>query len=96
MKQLATLTLLIALSATSSISTPAQDPTAASTTQSDKAAQKKQKALYDYQKKQAHAQQKAQRTADKRQQKSAKKFEKQQRKVLKNASLPANHKSKSN
>ena len=92
MKQLATLTLLLALIATSSIAIPAQDPTA-STTQSEKSAQKKQQALYNYQKKQAQAQQKAQRTADKQQQKAATKFEKQQRKTLKNSTLPANHKS---
>jgi Ni/Co efflux regulator RcnB len=91
-KQIATLTLLLALTATSSIATPADNPTA-SKTQTDKSAQKKQKALYDYQKKQAHVQQKAQRTADKQQRKATKKYEKQQRKMLKNSSLPAKHKS---
>jgi hypothetical protein len=94
MKRIAVLTLLLSLGTASSIPTQAQDAaTAKSKPQTEKSAQKQQQALYNYQKKQAQTQQKAQRKADKQQQKAAKKYEKQQRKQLKNASLPAKHKS---
>jgi hypothetical protein len=94
MKQIAAWTLLLALGAASSIPTQAQDaPASKSKPQTEKSVQRQQKALYDYQKKQVQAQQKAQRKADKQQQKAARKYEKQQRKQLKNASLPAKHKS---
>ena len=94
MNRITALTLLLASLVASPLPTQAQDATTAKTKpQSEKSAQKQQKALYDYQQKQAKAQQKAQRTADKQQQKAAKKYEKQQRKQLKNASLPAKHKS---
>jgi hypothetical protein len=94
MNRIAAVTLLLASLAPSSLPTQAQDaPTAKTKPQSEKSLQKQQKALYDYQQKQAKAQQKAQRKSDKQQQKAAKKYEKQQRKQLKNASLPAKHKS---
>jgi hypothetical protein len=94
MKQIAVLTLLVALGAGWSMPIQAQDTSAAkSDPQTDKAAQKQQKALYEYQKKQAKVQEKTQRKADKQQQKATKKYEKQQRKQLKNASVPAKHKS---
>jgi hypothetical protein len=94
MKQIAVLTLLLAAIGASSMPTQAQDAATSNTKPpTEKSAQKQQKALYDYQKKQAQTQQKAQRRADKQQQKAAKKYEEQQRKQLKNASLPAKHKS---
>jgi hypothetical protein len=89
MKQIAVLTLLAAMSAGWPMPIKAQDPGVSKTdSQTDKAAQKQQKALYDYQKKQGKAQEKAQRTADKQRQKAAKKYEKEQRKMLKNANHP--------
>jgi hypothetical protein len=87
MKRFAVLTLLLALSAAWSMPTKAQDTE--NDHQSQKLAQKKQTALYKYQKSQERAQQKAQRKAEKKQQKEEKKNEKQQRKLLKNASRPA-------
>lgn len=94
MKRIAVLTLLVALGAGWPMPTEAQDTSVAkSDPQTDKAAQKQAKALYEYQKKQAKVQEKTQRKADKQQQKATKKYEKQQRKQLKNASLPAKHKS---
>ncbi len=56
--------------------------------QSEKLAQKQQKALYKYQKKQGKAQEKAQRRSDKQQRKAAKKYEKEQRRLLKNSNRP--------
>jgi len=99
MKRIATVTLLVvlgllALGAGWSMPTEARDagvPQRAS--RSDKAEQKKQKALYDYQKKQEKAQEKAQRKADRQQQKAAKKYEKEQRELLKNATPPVKNKS---
>jgi len=92
MKRIAVLTLLVTLSAGRSMPTEAQGTSVAkSDRQSDKAAQKQQKALYEYQKKQEKAQAKAQRRADKQQQKAAKKYEKEQRQLLKNANHPAKH-----
>jgi type III secretory pathway component EscR len=94
MNRIAALTLLLASFIASPLPTQAQDtPTSTTKPQSEKSAQKQQKALYNYQQKQAKAQQKTQRKSDKQQQKAAKKYEKQQRKQLKNASLPAKHKS---
>jgi hypothetical protein len=94
MNRIAVVTLLLASLAASPLPTQAQDtPTSKTKPQSEKSAQKQQKALYDYQQKQAKAQQKAQRKSDKQQQKAAKRYEKQQRQQLKNASLPAKHKS---
>jgi tellurite resistance protein len=92
MKQIAVVTLLLALVAASSLPAEAQDSATSKTKpQTEKSLQKQQKALYLYQKKQAKAQEKAQRRADKQQEKAAKKYEKQQRKQLKNTSLPAKH-----
>jgi hypothetical protein len=92
MKQIAVLTLLLALGAASSMPMEAQRTDASkSAPQTDKSAQKRQTALYKYQKKQEKAQEKAQRKADKQQQKAARKYEKDQRKLLKNAKLPAKH-----
>ncbi|MEQ1354215.1 MAG: hypothetical protein ABLT11_09370 [Candidatus Acidiferrum sp.] len=92
MKRIAVLTLLITLTAglalpIEAISTgvPKNDR------QTDQSTQKKQNALYKYQKKQEKAQQKAQRKADKQQKKAAKKYEKQQRKQLKNSNYPTRH-----
>jgi hypothetical protein len=94
MNRIAVVTLLLASLTASVLPTHAQDaPSSKTKPQTEKSAQKQQKALYDYQQKQAKAQQKAQRKSDKQQQKAAKKYEKQQRKQLKNASLPAKHKS---
>lgn len=68
----------------------AQDSsTPAPNSQSEKAIQKQQLALYKYQKKQEKAQAKAQRKSDKQQRKAAKSYEKQQRKLLKASSRPA-------
>lgn len=92
MKRIAVLTLLVALGAGWAIPIDAKDAGASkSDRQADKLTQKKQKALYQYQKKQEKAQEKAQRKADKQQQKAAKKYEKQQRKLLKTANLPVKH-----
>jgi len=93
MKRIAVLTLLVALSgAVRSTPIEAQGTgVSKSDRQSDKAAQKQQKALYEYRKKQEKAQAKAQRKADKQQQKAAKKYEKEQRQLLKNANHPAKH-----
>jgi len=92
MKRIAIVTLLVALGAGWSMPTEARDAgVAQSASQADKAAQKKQKALYAYQKKQEKAQEKAQRKADKQQQKAAKKYEKEQRKLLQNSSIPVKH-----
>jgi hypothetical protein len=92
MKRIAVLTLLVAFGAGWSMPIEAQDTgVSKSDRQADKLAQKKQQALYQYQKKQVKAQQKAQQKADKQQQKAAKKYEKQQRKLLKDANLPAKH-----
>ncbi len=92
MKRIAVLTLVITLTAglalpieARSTSVPKNDR------QSDKSTQKKQNALYEYQKKQERAQQKAQRKADKQQKKAAKNYEKQQRKQLKNSNYPTRH-----
>jgi len=94
MRRIAVLTSLLVVAVALPMSMQAQDATTSKTKpQTEKSAQKQQKALYDYQQKQAKAQQKAQRKSDKQQQKAAKKYEKQQRKQLKNASLPARHKS---
>ena len=94
MRRIAIVTLLVALGAGWSMPTEARDAgVAQSASQADKASQKKQKALYEYQKKQEKAQEKAQRKADKQQQKAAKKYEKEQRKLLKSANLPVTHKS---
>jgi len=89
MKRFAVLTLLAVLSAGWSMPTKAQDTE--NDRQAQKLAQKKEKALYKYQKMQEKAQQKAQRKADKQQQKEAKKYEKEQSKLLKNANHPAKH-----
>jgi hypothetical protein len=92
MKQIAVLTLLVALVAWS-MPIEAQDTgVSKSDRHSEKSAQKQQTALYKYQMKQEKAQQKAQRASDKQQRKAAKKYEKQQSRLLKNASLPAKHK----
>jgi uncharacterized protein HemX len=89
MKRIALLTLLAVLGAGWSMPTKAQGTVRENDRQAEKLAQKKQKALYKYQKTQEKAQQKAQRKADKQQQKAAKKYEKEQRKLLKNSNLPA-------
>jgi hypothetical protein len=92
MKRIAVLTLLGVLSAGWSVPTEAQDAGASkSDRQTEKLAQKQQKALYQYQEKQEKAQEKIQRKADKQQQKAAKKYEKEQRTLLKNANLPTKH-----
>jgi hypothetical protein len=92
MKQIAVLTLLVALGAGWSAPINAQDAgVSKSDLQADKSAQKQQKALYEYQKKQEKAREQAQRKADKQQQKAAKKYEKDQRKLLKNTNLPSKH-----
>jgi len=93
MKRIASVTLLVALGAGWSMPTQARDAgVSQSASQSNKAEQRKQKALYAYQKKQEKAQEKAQRRADKQQQKAAKKYEKEQRELLKNATLPVKSK----
>jgi hypothetical protein len=92
MKRIAVLTLLMALTTGSGMyveSSYARGPQSDGPT--EKSTQKKQNALYKYQKKQEKAQQKAQRRADKQQRKAAKKYEKQQRKQLKNSNRPAKH-----
>jgi hypothetical protein len=90
MKRIAVLTLLMAL--TIGLGMQVESSYARSRQsdgQTDKSTQKKQNALYQYQKKQEKAQQKAQRRADKQQRKATKKYEKQQRKQLKNSNRPA-------
>jgi len=92
MKRIVVLTLLVTVAAGWWMPIRAQDAVPSrSNRQTEKSAQRQQKALYEYQKKQEKAQQKAQRRADKQQQRAAKKYEKQQRKMLKNANLPAKH-----
>jgi Skp family chaperone for outer membrane proteins len=93
MKRIAIVTLLLALGAGWPMPTEARDAGAPqSASQSDKAEQRKQQAVYAYQKKQEKAQEKAQRKADKQQQKAAKRYEKEQRKLLKSANLPVKNK----
>lgn len=90
MKQVAVLTLLVALAAGCCMPIEARNAyDSRSEGQTAKSAQEQQKALYKYQKKQEKAQAKAQRTADKQQRKAAKKYEKEQRRLLKNANVPA-------
>jgi hypothetical protein len=90
MKRIALLTLLVLFGAGWSIPVKAQGIIPENDRQDEKLAQKKQKALYKYQKAQEKAQQKAQRKADKKEQKAMKKYDKEQRKLLKNSSkLPA-------
>lgn len=92
MRRAAVLSVLLALAAVWPAALTAQSPdTSTGPSQSEKAIQKQQKALYLYQKKQEKAQAKAQRTSDKQQRKAARKYEKQQRKMLKNPNLPAKH-----
>jgi predicted ATP-dependent endonuclease of OLD family len=88
MKRTALLTLLILFGAGWSVPTKAQSTVPDNDRQSEKLAQKKQKALYKYQKSQEKAQQNAQRKADKKEQKAMKKYDKEQRKLLKNSSKP--------
>jgi hypothetical protein len=89
MKRIAALTLLVALAAGWWMPIEAQDADVPkSDRQSEKLAQRQQKALYQYQKKQGKAQEKAQRRSDKQQRKAAKKYEKEQRRILKNSKLP--------
>ena len=88
MKRIALLTLLVLFSAGWSIPVKAQGTVSENDRQDEKLAQKKQKALYKYQKAQEKAQQKAQRKADKKEQKAMKKYEKEQRKLLKSSSKP--------
>jgi hypothetical protein len=93
MKRIAVLTLLVVLGAGRSMPTKAQGTAIQNDHQVEKLAEKKQKALYKYQKQQQKAQQKAQRDADKKQQKAAKKYDKEQRKMLKDSTVPAKHSS---
>jgi hypothetical protein len=88
MKRIALLTLLVLFGAGWSVPTKAQGPVTENDRQDEKLTQKKQKALYKYQKSQEKAQQKAQRKADKKEQKAMKKYEKEQQKLLKNSSKP--------
>jgi hypothetical protein len=88
MKRIAVLTLLTVLSAGWLMPTMAQGAVTGDDRQEQKLAQKKQKALYKYQKSQEKAQQKVQRKADKKEQKAMKKYDKEQRKLLKNANAP--------
>jgi hypothetical protein len=88
MKRIALLTLLVLFGAGWSVPTKAQSPVTENDRQDEKLTQKKQKALYKYQKSQEKAQQKAQRKADKKEQKAIKKYEKEQRKLLKSSSKP--------
>ena len=91
MKRMAVL-MLVALAAACSMPVKAQEAGASkSGGQSEKVDQKKQKALYQYQKKQEKAQEKAQRASDKKERKAAKKYDKEQRKMLKNANRPVKH-----
>ena len=90
MKRIAVLILLVALATGCWMPIEAQNgEVSKSDRQSEKLAQRQQKALYQYQKKQQKAQEKTQRTADKQQRKAAKKYEKEQRRLLKDASVPA-------
>ena len=91
MKRISVLMLLVVLGAGWSMPAKAQSTVTGNDRKAEKLAQKQQKALYKYQKAQEKAQQKAQRRADKELQKEAKKYEKEQRRLLKNASLPPKH-----
>jgi len=93
MKRIAVLIMLVVLSFGLSIPTKAQGTATQNDRRAEKLADKKQKALYTYQKRQQKAQQKAQRDAEKRQEKASKKYEKEQRKMLKDATVPAIHSS---
>jgi hypothetical protein len=89
MKRIAVLALVVVLTGSSA---PARARSASLTDdsrQSDKEAQKKQKALEKYRRAQQKAQAKAQQREDKKQRKAAAKYEKEQRKLLKNANRPA-------
>ena len=93
MKRISVLTVLVVMSAELSMPTKAQATVTQTDRQAEKLDEKKQKALYKYQKQQLKAQEKAQRDADKKQQKAAKKYDKEQRKILKDATVPAKHSS---
>jgi len=93
MKRISVVTVLVVLSAGLSMPSKVQATVTPTDCQAEKLAEKKQKALYKYQRQQLKAQQKAQRDADKKQQKAAKKYEKEQRKILKDATVPAQHSS---
>jgi F0F1-type ATP synthase membrane subunit b/b' len=89
MKRIAVLVLLAVLTAGWWMPLKAQGTTVSkSAGQSEKSAQRQQKALYQYQKKQEKAQQKAQRRSDKQQRKAAKKYDKEQRRLLKTSNRP--------
>jgi histidinol dehydrogenase len=89
---MAVLMLVVALVAAWSMPIEAQEAGASkSGGQTEKVDQKKQKALYQYQKKQEKAQAKAQRASDKKERKAAKKYDKEQRKMIKNANRPVKH-----
>jgi len=89
MKRMVVLTLLMALAVGRSTPIEAQGTAVSKNDgQSEKLAQRQQKALYQYQKKQEQAQQKAQRRSEKQQRKAAKKYDKEQRRLLKNSNRP--------
>ncbi len=96
MKRIVVLALFVVLAAGWWTPIEAQDAALSkSDRQTEKLAQRQQKALYEYQKKQQKAQEKAQRTAEKQQRKAAKKYEKEQRKLLKRSNLPAKRRRRS-
>jgi hypothetical protein len=88
MKRLAPLALALTFLSLPIDSAAQDSATPEPNSQSEKAIQKQQLALYKYQKKQEKAQAKAQRKSDKQQRKAAKSYEKQQRKLLKASTHP--------
>jgi len=89
MKPIAVLALLVVLNGSSAPAGARSVSRTDDSRQSEKEAQKKQKALEKYRRAQQKAQAKAQRREDKKQRKAAAKYEKEQRKLLKNANRPA-------
>jgi hypothetical protein len=89
MKRIAVLAMMVVLSGSLAPSGARSVSLTDDSRQSEKEAQKKQKALEKYRRAQQKAQAKAQQREDKKQRKAAAKYEKEQRKLLKNANRPA-------
>jgi hypothetical protein len=89
MKRIAVFALLVVLTGWSAPAGALNVSLTDDSRQSEKEAQKKQKALEKYRRAQQKAQAKAQQREDKKQRKAAAKYEKEQRKLLKNANRPA-------